>query len=361
MRRNSLLSIVALAAVLTVSGGCVSVTTQSGEKPRVVPTSIDATGGRDVTAELNNFIASVPNKSKIVFQPNGRYRIEDRVTVRGKSDLEIDGNGATLFATTLGYKTRYHFRVESSQRIYVHDLNVRGPNTAGGFDGDFSLDREHQHAFDVRSSQGVVLDHVTGSAVWGDLVYIGKMDSQPWSDGVLVQNSTFSKNGRQGMTFIGARNVMVRNNTMTDLRRSTFDFEPYGPSEGASDITIENNKISHGRLMFVAATAKRPVENITIRNNRLSGEALQFLVNNLTLTPWKGWKVYGNTSDLRFSAPHGSVMRFTRVSDLSATGNTQPFKGTDMVMANLNYTCGYHVSDNVIPGAVAQYRVQNAC
>ena len=63
------------------------------------PATIDATGTRDVTAELQSFLNKVPHHATITFPAGARYRIEGTLKMRSRNDITINGNGATFFAT----------------------------------------------------------------------------------------------------------------------------------------------------------------------------------------------------------------------------------------------------------------------
>ena len=78
-----------------------------------IPASIDATGARDVTQELNTVIATAPAGATVRFPAGGRFRVDGIVFVSGRHDVTIDGQGSTLVAPTDGSATpvpRYNFR-----------------------------------------------------------------------------------------------------------------------------------------------------------------------------------------------------------------------------------------------------------
>jgi hypothetical protein len=366
MRRRTAMLFAVLGLAL---GGCLpggpapAPVRPSGPPTFTVPASIDASGRYDVTKKLNGYLASVPDGAILRFARNGRYRIDDRFVIKNRSNLEIDGNGATLFARTDGYATRSHVRIEDSSHITIHDLTVRGANPhAGTGDAAYVPSREHQHAFDARSVDTLVLQRVKAYDVYGDFVYLGNLPKAAWTSHVTIRDSQFARNGRQGIAIIAARDVLIEDNSISDVRRATFDFEPRAAGEGVDGVTVRDNTIGAGKLMFVAADGSGVVHHVTVSRNTLHGQALQVYVHNNYAGYRTGWTVTGNTSDLTLSNPHASAMRIWRVNGLRVTGNRQPFKANrNMVLADITDTCGITLSGNATPGSVGPMRVHGSC
>lgn len=328
-----------------------------------VPAGIDRSGGRDVADDLNRFLASVPDDSVVRFPEGARYRAEERVVLAGRRNVVVDGNGATIFATTPGAGTRSHLRIEAASNVVVRDLVVRGAHRDGGADGTFDRNREHQHGIDVRNSDRVAIVGVTVTDVFGDFVYLGRIDTKvPWTSNVVVRDSTFARNGRQGVALTAARHVLIERNRFDDMRRATFDLEPGGADHGVEHVTIRDNDIGRGRLLFIAAAGKGPVDHISIVGNRLRGQAMQIQVNDTEGRLRRGWRVLENHSDLPFGAPHGAAMRFTRVDGIEVRGNHQPFKpGREMFGVSTERSCNLRLGGNVYPHAVGQSRSEGDC
>ena len=141
--------------------------------------------------------------------------------------MTIDGNGATVFATTRGKLDRAQFWIKGGERVVFRDLKVRGANpNAGTAEGAYVPKLENQHGFRFESVDGAELDHVQVHDVYGDFVYIGQGKERIPSRDVWVHDSVFARNGRQGIAATSARNVILERNHLSQTRRSTFDFEP---------------------------------------------------------------------------------------------------------------------------------------
>ena len=61
-----------------------------------LPSSIDATGSKDVSADLQTFVKNVPNGSTVLFKAGGTYKLGKVIHISDKRGLTLEGNGATL-------------------------------------------------------------------------------------------------------------------------------------------------------------------------------------------------------------------------------------------------------------------------
>jgi hypothetical protein len=334
-----------------------------------VPASVDRSGARDVSAEFARFLAGVPDGSTVEFARNGRYRMEAGLFVQERRRLTFLGNGATVFATTPGHTWRASVVVEDSAQIEFRDLVVRGANPHAGLaDAAYQVDKVGQHGFRIGSSNDVALLGVTVTDTYGDLVYLGQRGEArgrprgPWNDGVVIRNSRFERSGRQGISLIGARDVVIESNTITGARRSTFDFEPLAVDAGVEDVMIRNNRIGPGRLLFVAAEGTGPVDDVTIEGNRLTGLLLGIEMQDLQGGTRRNWRVVGNVGDLVSGNPHGAALRFHRVDGLEVRGNYQRFDPRrDMTGVRAYGSCNVVIAGNDFPGTTEQGSVEGAC
>ena len=100
------------------------------------PQSIDATGRADDTKALQAFLNRVPNGRVIQFRRGGRYRVDGTLFLRNRHDLTIDGDGATVFATTRGGRNRAQWWIKDGSQIVFRNLSVQGANPHGGVGED---------------------------------------------------------------------------------------------------------------------------------------------------------------------------------------------------------------------------------
>jgi hypothetical protein len=329
-------------------------TTQPSATTRQVPASIDSTGTNDVTAALLAFFAGVPDGSTIVFPANGRYRIEDALILNGRNNLTFEGNGSLFFATTPGYRTRYHWAFGGGSGITIRNVVVKGANPYAGT-GDLAYNGayEAQHGFTFNGVNGVLLDHVTVTDVYGDFVYLGK--SGPWTSNVVIRNSRFERNGRMGFGITAAQDVVIENNTMDQMRRAAFDFEPNAADWGARRITIRNNDIGDHRLMTIASTGTAPFDDITFTGNRLTKMGVIVTVpdgalvrrHNLTFT---------NNVITGYSTKTTPTLSVANTDGLTVTGNVYDFRIATAAPVMTYWSCGVTAHDNNWGSAVLQWR-----
>jgi hypothetical protein len=243
-----------------------------------VPASIAADCSADVTAQLRAFMGSVPNGSTITFPKKACYRIEGILALARRANLEIDGNGATLKATTVGRGDRLSVRARSqlsivgSTNITVRNLVVRGANPHAGTSlAAYQPLYEAQHAFNLLHDNGILLDRVQAYDTYGDFVYIGGPPGKPSHD-VTVARSTFARSGRQGISITNADSVFITANTVDDVARSLFDLEPNVPSAEARDVHITANTIGSIRNYWLANKGVGSnIGDITVQGNTMQG------------------------------------------------------------------------------------------
>jgi hypothetical protein len=353
MRRSPVVRQLVVAAAILLAAPGVAAPATASTSTVTVPRSIDATGRSDVTTALHEFLAHVPNGSTIVFPAHARYRIEGTLRLRDRHDLTFVGNGATVFATTRGGYDRSQWYFVRGYDIVFRNLVVRGANARGGMADDaYNPKLEAQHGFRFEGTQHVLLDHVTVTNVYGDFVYLGKdFDTRVWSQHVVIEHSTFARNGRQGISVIAARYVTIAYNTITDTRRAVVDLEPNTPSWGADYVVIANNTVGPGRLYFVAAHGNGPVNHVTIAGNVMRGHLLNIDVVAPRGTRRTNWLIAGNRSD---KPAHQRVIRLLGVNQVTVQNNTQRVSTHGESGIVLAGGCQYHVSgNNLLYGSVS--------
>lgn len=310
-----------VASLLLLLTAVPEVPTQGRAERHTPPESIDATGAVDVTEELERFIAGVPDGSVIELPRGARYRIEGTLTLTGRHDLTIDGNHATLFATSEGDRNRAHVRIDGGSDLLLRELVVVGANPDAGLGDDaYRAEREAQHGFELAGTTRVELDAVAVTDVYGDSVYIGPSGDGTWSAQVWVHNSLFARTGRQGISVTAGRDVVIEHNHLTETRRATIDLEPNVPSQGARNVHILENTIGRGRLLFVAAHGGGPVDDVVIANNELRGRSLTISVTPPAGSRRTNFYVIGNTSDTPVDR---SPLTFVRIDGVVVRDNNQ--------------------------------------
>jgi hypothetical protein len=364
VKRHIPVCVLAVLALVLAGQGLSTATRSDAATVVKMSAAIDATGKNDVSVPMAAFFKSVADGSTVELPAGARYRMEQTLVLQNRHRLTIEGNGAMFFLVTPGGLKRSNVIVENSSDIVIRDLVVKGSNPHGGdVAGAYQAAREGQHGISILTDTNVWLINDTITDTYGDFVYIARVTPHdPWTNGVLILGSHFARNGRQAVTITDARNVVIAANSITDISRATFDFEPGSPSGGVDNVVIAGNDVGAGGLLFVAAEAVDPVNHVTIENNRVRGQNLQVWVANTKPGLRVGWTIVGNTSDSVSGNPHAALMRMANVNGLQIRDNSQAFSvGRNMVLAEIVASCGIDVRNNHIPGSVGPDRVSGHC
>lgn len=292
-----------------------------------VPAAIDATGHRDVTAELNAFLATVHPGTRVDFPDHGRFRVEGLVLVSGLRNVTVEGHRSTLVATTDGsggappffnYRShwprmREHLEIRDSSAITVNDLTVEGPDR----DGVYQPALEAQAGFVVSRSRDVTLDGITARATFGDGVYVVGA-----SQNVTVRNCTLDHNGRQGVAVVDGIGVTVEGCDIRATGRSAIDLEP---AHGvAQSVHIRDNRVSgYTNFLLAAVGAGDGVQDVWLERNRVTGAKGVSIYVGTERSTRPGIHVIDNTGDGTSTGYQGVLMRFTRFDGIEVRGNRQ--------------------------------------
>jgi hypothetical protein len=309
-----------------------------------IPTAIDRTGQTDVTAQIQQFVASAPNGTTVVFPHGARYRIDGTLQWDDQSGVTLEGNGATLFAGTPGDPTRATIRLINGSNWTIRDMTIRGANATGG---QFDPRYQWQHGIDLRGVRGALIRHVTVTNVFGDDIYIGLSTtaSDRWSRDVSVVDSTGMSSGRMAVAITAGRNITVRGGSWSNPGLSTFDLEPNGPSGGARHVVIEDGTVGAGRRGTALSIAgSGPVSDVILEHMRLTGRPLTVLADQTKLRP-QHLVLRGNVSTVPFAGPQRAAMFFSNVDGVTISGNTQPVQpGTGFALIATSHCTKVKVS-----------------
>ncbi len=316
-----------------------------------VPATIDMRGGGDVTQQLNAFLASVPDGSTVTFPEDARYMIDDTLLLSGRNSLTIDGNGAEFFTKAIGYRERSHWKFNGGSNITLRNLVIRGANPAGGTAVEAANQAlEAQHGVSIKGVNGFVLEGATITDTYGDFVYVGD-SGNIWANAVTIRNSVMARSGRQGIAITAGQNVMIDHNSISEVRRSTFDLEPNSVRGGAVNVTITANQIGAGRLKVLASGGRGGrIDNIVFSNNTINREISIFVIAPAG-SRRSGFHITGNTSTV---TTNFAPINLTRVDGAVISGNTQVFGGKqveDHPVVTLKESCA-SVGPNSFVGKV---------
>jgi hypothetical protein len=361
----------AIATLVVAGGGSFAGQATADAATHVIPATIDTTGTADVAAALLAFFATVPDGSTIEFPAGARYRADTTLLLRNRANLTFEGNGATVFATVgSGDRVRAHWSFRGGSGITIRNLTVKGANPfAGTSEAAYRSTKEAQHGFEFGGVNRVELDRVTVTDVYGDFVYLGRQAVAPWplSSNVWIHDSHFERNGRQGVAFTGAVDVLIERSYIGRVRRTMFDLEPTAAAGEVRRVTIRDNDLGPARFALIAANGNfsAPMGDITVTGNRLAGLALNGKIN--------AWRVRrgpftftGNVSDRGTAGPSGAQLGFFRIDGVTVTGNTvKVTPNRNMSFVSTRESCDVAVSGNVVQGGAEHrtdgYEATGAC
>jgi hypothetical protein len=279
-----------------------------------VPVSIDATGRQDASGPLIALVGSVPDGTTIDFPAGAIYRMDAGLKFSGRHDLTFEGNGATLRSNGDVHETSSLFALFGNTGIVIRDFYLVGNSPSPGV---YLPGQEAAHAVLIHGGSNVDVSGVTISAVYGDAFFV-----DTWAEAVTIHDSVVRSTGRNGVSIIAGRNIMVERVTFEDSGYCTFDVEANDSTEGASGVRFLDNTAGTWGDAFLAANgaAGSVVDGVTVSGNRVNGSSL---LTDITLARRRNIVFTNNMSD---ASADGPVLRFDHVDGLTVSGNIQPLR-----------------------------------
>jgi hypothetical protein len=238
-----------------------------------VPAKIKGDCTVAVDDKISAWLASVPDNSTVQFGQGRCYGQNGTITVSGRRNLVIDGQGSEFRALTLGDAGRANWRFSGGANLSVLNMAVRGTNPQGGYQPGF----EWQHGFSIEGVQGMTLSNVQARDTWGDGVYLGHSvhspacgDDASSARNVSITGATLERTGRQGVAIVDAENVTLQGSAVGPAALASVDIETDDDCEIARHITITGNQFganSWGVVASVGFGADPQVGDVTVADN----------------------------------------------------------------------------------------------
>jgi hypothetical protein len=242
--------------------------------PYDVPRRIASDCSRDVSRDLERFVAGVPSGSTVRFPSARCYRIDRTINLPARN-LRIDGQGSWFREVTPSSGTAAIWSIEGGNGpLMLANIKTRGINTSH----TYVRQRQWQHGVAVRGASNVTINRYTSLEVGGDGVAIeGDASGNP-AHTVRVTNADIRHAGRQG--------VFVANVDGLEVDHAYIDATGYGlgvdiePDRGTdreynitigSEITVDSNRLGAVRISGPApgaASVRRVFKNITVTDVR---------------------------------------------------------------------------------------------
>ena len=324
-----------------------------------VPTTIPADCSADVTEQLNDWMAAVPDGSLIEFGDKACYRVEGSVTLVSRNDLVLEGNGATLRATTrvpTPETNRGQLRLDYGSDITVRDLSLVGVNPKA----EFSLANQFDHNLFIRGTHGVVVTNVHGRNAYGDFIAIAHgMDGTTIPGNITISDVSADTVGRMGISCVACDGVSVENSVFNNIAYHVFDLEIEGDNWPGRNVRYTNNVVeAHGWAFFSVGTPFQ-TENNDLSNVYIAGNAVTQPGSDERTVPARGQLPGqqdrrpdgGHRGQLLGSRTDGIMVK--RASDVRVSNNTAvlvgPVCGTPVGIRTISVRRG-HLDGNEMRG-----------
>ena len=243
------------------------------------PCDIDPGDGQE---QITAAIAACPDGTTVRFPPERTYYQTDEISVVGRSDLVIDGNGSTFISTAPNdtsasiYDARPNWQIVEGTGVSVRNMTIRG-NLPQGPRGILP-GNQYNAGIMIYGGDGIRVSDVSVFSVFGEFVVVnpsgffhqlGALDGQVPTD-VRVDRLYGEHAGRQCVGVTAARGFWLENSTLRDCFQNGVDLEPDVAGEPIHDAHILSNNISEyyfAAIVVPTAYADGDVRGIEIRGN----------------------------------------------------------------------------------------------
>jgi endonuclease V-like protein UPF0215 family len=319
--------------------------------PTSLPTATPASGCTTTVPAGGSIQAGVdatPDGGTTCLQPGAEYVLSGTVTLLNRTNVTVDGQGATVRANGYWTASAEILIARGGSGITFRDLVVVGTDTQPGYQPG----QEFQAGIAFVGTQGATATGNTIRDTLGDGIggYGGVTD-------LVVTGNTIERAGRWGVTLTTAERVTIAGNTVTDTDKA-FELEPDLSSQAIRDVVIRDN-IVNGGWNLLALYGPGTFANITVERNHSTGaHGIWSYVeptgraSNVTFRD--------NRGDIPFwedpcSTPCRAVLRIYRTDGATVTGNVQPVTSGAMAGVLSEDSTGIAVSGNDFPGATVEW------
>lgn len=135
---------------------------------------------------------------------------------------------------------------EKCSNISVSNLVLDGNNKGmvmGGFWGDVGRQLAHSGVY-IKNSNNVTVDNINAHHFGLDGICVANAASAK-ADGIIISNSTFEYNARQGLSWIGGNSLVTRNCRFNNTGKAFFS----SPPAAGVDIEAEVGPVRNGNFI----------------------------------------------------------------------------------------------------------------
>ena len=226
----------------------------------------------DGQAAITSAIRSCPDGSRVSFPAAKTYHQTDSITIEGRSNLTIDGNGSTFVSSAPndGSSKKPNWLIFESANILVEDMTVRG-NFAGGARTGVPQGNQFNHGFQIYGGAGTTIRDVSVLNVFGDFVNTaasgarsmgGDVRTGQMPRNVRVQRLTGTTAQRMCVSFSAGIGMWLEDSNLSDCHYAGVDLEPDWSNVPMRDVHILRNTIGGFYLFAIAVVGPYDVDAI---------------------------------------------------------------------------------------------------
>lgn len=226
-----------------------------------IPDTISADGSKEVSQDINAWLASVPNGisdqwNEIRFAIDGIYWTDSPITMTGRRFVAIDGRGSSFQRKTRSAIRWFpHWQFTQCEHFAYNNIIVKGEaDPAIGYDAT----REAQHAFALLGCVDSRSVYCEARDVWGDIFNFAADSTGSGSTQHLV--SWFDGHGgvahRQCVSITAGRRIEFDTCHFGYSCRSAVDLEPNTNHGYATYILFEDCIWEGHRLGWLTAASR---------------------------------------------------------------------------------------------------------
>ncbi|NMC27389.1 MAG: hypothetical protein GYA42_04500 [Syntrophomonadaceae bacterium] len=230
------------AATTTISTTSPSAATAAVSGINVKNYGAKGDGVTDDTSAIQSAVNYAQNNGgATVYVPDGTYMIEATrgILITRSMKLVLAAN-ATLQAKATSSDTYNVIRVYGASNV-----DISGGRVVGDRLNHMGTSGQWGHCIELEGCNGVNIHDIAVSNAFGDGIYIGSTDSQPYCQDVTVKNFTIDNCRRAGLTIISGRNITIQNGIISNTNNSQglepqagINMEPNSSNEFLVNILI---------------------------------------------------------------------------------------------------------------------------